>query len=133
MKKYVFGFIMLAFVAWIAGCSKDNSLPPPQKAYYNPASIFEKDLGAIKGLLNPVPSYAVIDVKGNPGFSTSIKAAPDGSFIIPGLDPGSYHLTITYVVNNAGYSYTTDYDAGVFDVIGGEVVSTGLINLPWTY
>ena len=80
-----------------------------------------------------MPSYAVINVKGNSGFGISLKAMSDGSFIVEGLDPGSYNLVITYVVNNAGYSYTTEYDAGDFQVLGGEVVSAGVIHLPWTY
>jgi len=133
MKKYFFIIILLAFAAWITGCSKDSSLVPNQKAYYKPASTVEKDIGSIKGSLFPVPSYAVINVKGNSGFGISLKAMSDGSFIVEGLDPGSYNLVITYVVNNAGYSYTTEYDAGDFQVLGGEVVSAGVIHLPWTY
>ena len=134
MKKYLSGLILLAFgAAWIAGCSKDNGLPPPQKAYYRPASIIEKDIGAIKGLLNPVPSYAIIYAKGDQGNFGNVKAAADGSFLISGLEPGRYILVINYEVNNAGYSYSTQYETGPIDVVGGETVSAGMINLPWTY
>ena len=137
MKKIVFFPIIgvLVLFAVLVSCSKDDQLirQDVTKAYYKPGSTPEVLYGSMKGILTPVPSYASIFLKGDMGFYIEKKAFADGSFLFENLPAGDYYMKITYVVNNAGYSYTTSHEIDRVKVEAGGVAEMGSVQLPWNY
>lgn len=137
MKKIVFFPIIgvLVLFAVLVSCSKDDQLirQDVTKAYYKPGSTPEVLNGSVKGILDPVPSYASILLKGDMGYVVEKKAFADGSFWFDNLPAGDYYMKITYVVNNAGHSYTTSHEIETVRVQAGVVSEMGIVKLPWTY
>lgn len=138
MKKSIFFPIMGVILIFgiLASCSKDDQLirNKETKSYIDPGAYRPEILvGSMKGIVDPVPSYAIILLKGDMGYVIEKVVSGDGSFWFDNLPVGNYYMKITYVVNRAGYSYMTYHEIEEVKIEQGIVSELGVVKLPWSY
>jgi hypothetical protein len=138
MKKSIFfpivGVVLIFGV--LASCSKDDQLirRDETKSYIDPAANRPEVLyGSMKGIIDPVPSYASIMLKGDMGYAIEKVVSGDGSFWFDNLPAGNYYMKITYVVQRAGYSYIAYHEVEEVKIQQGSVSELGVVKLPWSY
>ena len=75
----------------------------------------------IRGGGAPIPAATVIVTNNRTGVRTEVKTAADGTFVVPGAQPGTYRI----VIGAAGFQPLVTYD---FCVVPGKppVFSAGL-------
>lgn len=137
MKKIMFpAFAMIALTVFtLVGCSKDTAdLAPVEAARSTSGRAAFNDqqdtgIGAITGVVTPVPAVMEITIVGDNGLKIQAKADVDGNFHVQDIPEGVYTVVISYLDSKTGQHTLRHVKIEHVKVLDGQTTDLGDINL----